>query len=243
MTCCFQQHRCFNSIAWEQAMRLADTGPKYPASGDAPNNNNPDEDPLVYWREYWDHESKRPYYHNLKTNKVSWTIPSRFPSRFLDYYQRLNEEASLGHKTVDHLNAQQVQKEHTIRLGEKGTDSATALATDAKLANRSLKDRIKDYGPAGFILYGTIHFLSLCVVYTAMMFGVDVAKLARSFGFDIEKQDKKTKGSLVGMWLLAIAVNKIFVPIHVMMTVALAPQFVPVVRRALQVLGRTKILP
>jgi hypothetical protein len=197
--------RFIHSVATEQAARVTDPSPAAPATGPAPNNAPGD--PHVFWREHWDLEKKKPYYHNLKTHELLWTMPDGFNTRFLFYYRRLSEEAGVGHTSADHVEAQKI-------------------VGDGKA--RSWKERIKDYGPAGLILYGIIHFGSLSIFFTAMFFGLDVTAVARKFGFDIEPSQGK---STVALYVAAIAVNKIFSPLHVLLTLALAPKVTPIMRR------------
>eukprot|EP00759_Apiculatamorpha_spiralis_P019282 PhF_6_TR2538/c0_g1_i1/m.4310 len=40
----------------------------------------------VVWREYWDVDSRKPYYHNIKENRVTWDMPDGFETTYPEYY-------------------------------------------------------------------------------------------------------------------------------------------------------------
>lgn len=209
-------NRGFHSLALEQAMRITTPSPRHPATGASDPAGSTEvtarpADPAVVWREHWDVEFERPYYHNLVTNEVRTTLPEGFPTRFLFYFQR--NKGGLVHEESD-------------------AGKAPAHATRAK----TMKERIKDYGMAGLLLYGVIHFGMLGIIFTVMMAGVDVRGLLKSIGIDIGNR-LKGDNSLMAVWLVAILVNKVFVPLQLIATLSLAPKVSPYLKNFLIRLG------
>lgn len=220
-----QQHplvfRGFHSLALEQAMRITSPSAKHPATetlasseGKGGKTINEESNPANVWREHWDVEFERPYYHNLVTNEVRTTLPEGFPTRFLFYYQKhkggVVHEPSDAHKVPQH-------------------------ATRAK----SMKERIKDYGMAGLLLYGVIHFGMLGIIFGTMVAGVDVQGAMRRIGIDVgaSLRSKDGKPSMWKLWLLAVVINKVFAPLQVLATISLAPRVAPLLKAGLQRVG------
>ena len=253
----------------EAATRLVDPSAAHPATGatsvtpselDASKSassdaaNSPGGVPREQWREHWDLESKRPYYHNLVTNELSWNRPVGFDSRFAFYYSRIHQEYHLGQRTEEHLANPPDGVERIVRVEKPAattpvvTPSADGVASAAAPAattpshmgpidaegatnkKRTLKDQIKDFGVAGFLLYLIIHFASLGVVFLIMYNGVDLSGIARSIGFDVQPSNG---GSAAAILVVSIAVNKVFNPVQLVLTIFLAPRFVPVIRRVI----------
>jgi hypothetical protein len=192
--------RCFHSLSLEQAMRITAPSVQHPATGAAPKADP--HDPTVVWREHWDVEFERPYYHNLVTNEVRTTLPEGFPTRFLFYYER--KHGGVKHEASDAGAVPQ----HVTRA-------------------QSVKARIKEFGLAGFLLYGVIHFGFLGVIFLVMLSGVDLTGILKSLGFEAHRVNGK---SIWALWLAAVVTNKIFVPLQALLTVALAPRVAPLIR-------------
>lgn len=203
--------RSFHSLALEQAMRITSPSAKHPATGEPVAPGSPTTDPAVVWREHWDVEFERPYYHNLLTNEVRTTLPEGYPTRFLFYYQK--NKGGVVHEPSDAGKA----PEHATRA-------------------KTMKERIKDYGLAGVLLYSVIHFGMLGTIFLIMMAGFDVRSALKKIGIDI---GNKLKGdsSLWAVWLVAILVNKVFVPLQLVATLTLAPKVSPYLKTFLLRLG------
>ena len=99
-----------------------------------------------------------------------------------------------------------------------------------------MKERIKDFGLAGFLVYGFLHFGMLSIIFLVMLAGVDVRGLLKSVHIDVGNRLKGDQ-SLWAIWLVAILVNKVFVPLQVLGTVTLAPKFAPILKRMLIKIG------
>lgn len=250
----------------EAAIRLTNPTAHHPATGEyaAPTNTStgipedstatavPTTDPHVFWREHWDLDTRRPYYHQLQTNELTWEKPVGFNTRFNFYFDRIYEEYRSGHRAEEHLanpppevpRAEKVPKPAVI--AEKPVDALATTDAEAKgekpvapfddqpsqapVAGRSFKDRLKDYGAPGFALYLIIHFTSLGCVFLIMYNGVDLSGIARSAGFDIASP-AASGGGVAAVMIVAVAVNKMFNPLQLLLTIALAPKLVPVIRR------------
>ena len=65
-----------------------------------------------------------------------------------------------------------------------------------------------------------------------MLAGVDVRGLLKSVHIDIGNRLKGDQ-SIWAVWLVAILVNKVFVPLQLLATVTLAPKVAPVLKRFL----------
>lgn len=200
--------RFVSSDVTEAAARITRPSAEHPATGEA---NPPAGSPAVQWREHWDLMERKPYYHNLITHQTTWAMPAGFPTRFGRYYSRLKEEHDrAGLNTDEHINAMHV-----------------AQTTAVPLPQRSLRDQLMDYGPSGFALYGLIHFVGFVGCFVLLFWGVDLAAIARSFGYDTAPVSNSSTGAI---FLAAVAVNKLFVPVHIVMTLALAPRLTPAMK-------------
>jgi hypothetical protein len=191
----------------DAALRVAE--PSTPAAGGPPS-------PLVAWREYFSAEHRMPYYYNAQTNETTWNIPGGFVSRFPEHHRALGN-------VVDASGA--VWPPGTTR-SEGSTDEGTAKAGPI-----SLKKRLAALGGAGFLLYLIVHNLSLAIVFTMMnVFGFDLVSLAKSYGISVPFTGGS--GGLVANFLVAVALNKTLVPLQIVLTLALAPRFAPMLQPA-----------
>jgi Ca2+/Na+ antiporter len=169
-------------------------------------------------------KEKAPYYHNMVTNETTAVCPAGFKTEYVGYYARVAEADQQHDHSHDHTRAAAPSHEAATEAG--GTEGA-------KKKSKSLKDRVKEYGPAGVALYLVIHFTSASIIFVAMVFGVDVTALARKVGLDVHAEGT----SWPALWVAAIVVNKLFVPIQAGLTLALAPKVTPVLRRVLARFG------
>uniref|UniRef100_A0A7S1PJZ6 WW domain-containing protein n=1 Tax=Neobodo designis TaxID=312471 RepID=A0A7S1PJZ6_NEODS len=200
--------RVLSSESIDAARRLTNPNREYPATGEAPA---PDANAArVMWREHWDLLERKPYYHNLVTNETTWRMPAGFPTRFTEFYSQLSEEHAHGMRTADHLNA-----------------AHAAATSGTPIPKRTLQQRLADYGPSGFALYFIIHFVGFLLCYALLAFGVDLGSVAHSLGFEVASSSAGTKGATI---MGAIALNKLLVPLQILLTVALAPRLTPMLK-------------
>lgn len=210
--------RQFHSRALEQAMRITGPCPEHPATGSpiaADDLSASHPPPTLHWREHWDPQARKPFYHNLVSNEVTWDVPSTFPTRFGWHYDRCELEDPQLFSTTAAGRARNAL----------GSD---ALGT-AAVARKPLtwKERIYNYGTAGLIVYGVVHFGMLAIIIGIIWMGVDLSAVARQLGFNVQPGATSIMATVV----VGIAVNKIFVPIQVGLTIYLAPRCAPYLRR------------
>jgi hypothetical protein len=209
------------SPALEAAKRLVNPNTETPASG--PLNEMAADDPRVQWREYWSVSDEMPYYHNLKTQEVTWDVPEGFITRFPTFHAR-NENIRIDADG----RVQFPTKQATGTPLEPGAATTSAMTMKQKLAL---------YGSGGFLLYLIIHNVCLTCVFVSIYFlEVDLVGLAQSYGFNIRRSEGtndegdttgKRKTSFFGTFLTAVLLNKLTVPMQVATTLVLAPRFVP----------------
>ena len=125
----------------------------------------------------------------------------------------------------------------TAASGETGALNAPAGgdATEGKKTTAGplgLKARVAAFGGAGFLLYLIVHNTSLFIVFTMMyVFGFDLVALAKSYGIAIPSS-LGAGGGLFANFLVAVALNKTLVPVQLVITIALAPRFAPMLQPA-----------
>ena len=209
----------FMSKEMESAHRLVNPTHAAPATGDAV----PLEDktnPRVEWREHWDHYHRRPFYHNLVSNEVAWEMPLGFPSRFNSYYRVLATEdpTAAAKQGVSVVENPVTGKPVPTSPKESGTVVQTL----------TLRQKIKQYGGVGFILYGVLHFGWMSVLFVIIWLGLDVTKIVRALGFPLDEQKGK---SVTATLVAAVALNKLFVPFQLAGTAYLAPRLAPHMRK------------
>lgn len=181
-------------------------------------------DACVEWREYWSLEDDMPYYHNLKTNEVTWDVPEGIPTRFPTYHSR-NENIRIDAEG----RVQFPQKDGPLKPGEATTSPLT------------LKQKLALYGSGGLCLYLIIHNICLTCVFVALyVLEWDLVGLAQSYGFNIKRSDGnetvansdgtvtiKRGASFLSTFVTAVLLNKLTVPLQIGTTLLLAPRFVP----------------
>lgn len=217
--------RCaLNSAALSAAERIANPSQATPASGPAGGVLSPD-DPRVVWREHWCVAKSMPYYHNMTTNDTTWTVPDNFVTRFPTYHAQNSPNVAV------HPDGRV-----THRTGKEAADELPVV--DA--ANLPLKKKLALYGSGGLILYLIIHNVFLFCVFTSMyFFGIDLVHIARSYGFNAKGSEedsaeddpnatkKKKNPTFVGTFVTAVLLNKMTVPLQLVITLTLAPRVVP----------------
>jgi hypothetical protein len=178
-------------------------------------------------------KEKAPYYHNVVTNETTAVCPAGFKTEYVGYYARVAEGDHGHQQQSDHSHDRTHQPRAAAPSHEQPAAEAAGGTEEAKKKTKSLKDRVKEYGPAGVALYLVIHFTSASIIFLAMVFGVDVTALARKVGFNVHAEGT----SWPALWVAAILVNKLFVPIQAGLTLALAPKVTPLLRRLLARFG------
>mmetsp|Transcript_23423 Transcript_23423/g.27141 ORF Transcript_23423/g.27141 Transcript_23423/m.27141 type:complete len:304 (-) Transcript_23423:362-1273(-) len=223
--------RQFQSPALEAAERLTNPRVGFPASG--PAESAADGDPRIQWREYWSSEHQMPYYHDLRSDAVTWEVPEGFVTRFPTYHA--------------HNPALLVTVEGRVLRAGSATESAAQPQSSADTSGKplTLKKKLALYGSGGLILYLIIHNICLFFVFSSIYFmGFDLVGLARSYGFNIKRAtspasstdgstattDTATRPSFFGTFITAVLLNKLTVPVQLMFTLLLAPRFVPLLQ-------------
>ena len=198
----------FTTESLEAARRITNPCVETPATGEAPAADP--KSPAVIWREHWDLMERKPYYHNLVTNEISWSMPPHFPTRFPEYYGRMSEEYKHGMRTADHEISHQA-----------------AMTSATPIPSRSMREKLIDYGPSGLALYTIIHFAGFVLCYSLLWFGVDLGSMAHAMGFDVVSSSSGAKGAT---FLAAVAMNKLLMPVQILMTLAIAPKLTPMLK-------------
>jgi len=160
------------------------------------------------WREHWDGNTQRPYYHNIKTHEVQWAKPEGVESLYPDYY---------------------------AKNPEGGTATLGTTATSSSSSGPAWFAAVTKYGPGGLALYLVIHFSSLACVFALLLLGVDFSAVAVWLNITMP-----SGGSYVALWAIAIALNKVFVPVQIMLTGLMAPRFAPLLAGAIKKFRGTK---
>ncbi|CUG06477.1 GPI-anchored surface protein, putative [Bodo saltans] len=217
---CTPLRRELNTPALDAAKRIARPSADHPATGAAENVLSLS-DAAIEWREYWSPEDEQPYYHNIKTQVVTWDVPEGFPTRFPAHH-KFNENFKI---------------DSNGRVQAASTDKTNEAVQGASL---SLKQKLALYGSGGLLLYLIIHNICLTFVFVSIYFlEWDLVGVAQSYGFNIKKShgsadvdasgatDTKRKGSFLGTFVTAVLLNKMTVPLQVVATLGLAPRFVP----------------
>ena len=253
----------------------------------------------VVWREYWDSWLARPYYHHLRSNRISFVIPPNFPTRFPAFWMKRGDKVNfgLGNKKEDaegsaeqkpqlNICKSSVRDDVTVFVTEKDEKYVTRLQLDeygplvcvffhdefhkrllSQIAQRqkrvkdhvasavegstkdlkfddahvdyaslSLKKRVALYGSAGLLLYLIVHNVFLASFFTLLYgFDVDITACARWLGFNVLPQSDGA--SVWVLFFIAVAVNKGFVPVHLLITLALAPRAAPKLQPAAQAMS------
>jgi hypothetical protein len=184
-------------------MSLTRPSVRHPATPPKAGEQLEDTDPRVCWREYWDFADHRPYYHNLITNEVLPNPPEGMPTRFGKHWVKS------GYNVDEAGHVRQPTPEETSKTAHKG-----------------MKGKLAMYGAGGLLLYLIIHNICLAIVFGALyVFDVDLLTLAKDYGFGFNKEEKKeaTKKTFIGTFITAVAFNKMFVPVQLVTTLAMAP--------------------
>ena len=223
----YMSARALQSIAIEQATRLVHPTPEHPATGDPVKDPT---NPRVVWREHWSLAYRKPFYHNLMTNEVSWDLPKGFPSRFDNYWRQLATENPKEAERQGVIIKDVSEATGTLAAAKLSTEGAPEVTITRKL---TMKEQIMQYGHIGFILYGIIHFGMLFCVWMAIYMGLDLGSVARKLGFNVDTEKKQ---SLMATLVVAIAVNKIFVPVQIASTLYFAPRVAPYMRQLYRII-------
>ncbi|GET91373.1 hypothetical protein, conserved [Leishmania tarentolae] len=204
------------------ARRAVSPSQEFPATWSEEEPLSPS-NPRVCWREHYSLDAQKPYYQNIKTMEVTWDIPEGFVTRFPRLY------ASHGYH-VDATGAV-FRSSGGSQTPADGTADTTA-AKEAGVKAPSLKQRLAAYGAGGLLWYLIVHNISLACVFTCLyVFRIDLIGLARSYGFDVKRSHEVSvnESKCPPFWktfVLSIILNKILVPLHLLLTVTSAPLLV-----------------
>lgn len=211
----------------EVGMKVAQPTPQYPA-GVAEEVPLSDKDSRVEWVEHYCSEKQAPYYHNLKTDEVTFEVPEGgFVTRFPQLYTRLGYH-------IDGNGA--VQRRH---VPSRETDEADGPLIDiAKMSpNLSPREKLAAYGTAGVLWYLIIHFFFwLCLFFSIYIFHFDLLSLARSYGFYVPVSTSSAatedvrRPSFWRSFVTAVVLNKLLFPIQVALTLATVPKVIVFLR-------------
>ncbi|KAG5496102.1 hypothetical protein JKF63_02401 [Porcisia hertigi] len=200
------------------ARRAVSPSQEFPAtwSNDEPL---PPSNPHVQWREHYSLDAEKPYYQNIKTMEVTWEIPEGFVTRFPGLY------ASNGY----HVDARGAvsRSSSSATSAEGGVGPAVAKKSGPNAL--SLKKRLAAYGAGGLLWYLIIHNISLaCVFICLYVFRIDLIGYACSYGFAVKHSDgvsvnDNKRPPFWKTFVICIVLNKILVPLHLLVTVTSAP--------------------
>ena len=106
----------------------------------------------------------------------------------------------------------------------KREQGALLSSLAGKLTSSISFEKLKEYGAGGLIIYSVIHFIGFLLTLVLLIFCKDTLlrflhKLLPNY---INPTEEKGFASLI---LIAILINKLFGPLHILMTVMLAPRF------------------
>lgn len=187
-------------------------------------------DPRIAWRELYSLDAEKPYYQNIKTMEVRWEIPEGFVTRFPRLYEangyRVDERGAVFSAATDATDGSA-----SAAGGPTAGGAATALPgakTDGVKA-LTLKQRMAAYGAGGLLWYLIVHSISFCCVFACLyVFRIDLIGLARSYGFDIKRSTEVAvmENKRPPFWktfVVALVLNKMMVPAHLLITVTTAP--------------------
>lgn len=192
------------------AIRIYRPTSKFPATWSCSEPLSPS-DPLSEWKEHFSAEHQRPYYHHVPSNRVSFSIPDGFKTRFPRLYRRQG-----FHVTEDSTVVTKSQESTPVN--------------PSTLSNLTLKQKLATYGAAGVIWYLIVHQLSLVVVFSCIYFlNIDLLSCAKKYGFHVPERVERRKGERPSFWksfLLSIVLNKLLAPLHLVITLATAPRVI-----------------
>lgn len=202
-------------------MRVANPSESFPATL-SDSEPLPSSDPRVEWKEHFCSEKQLPYYHNVRTNEVSFDVPRGFVTRFPRLHERngqLVDKHGAVFPSKENLESPSVSEE----LGDKPTSSL------------SPKQKLAAYGAAGMLWYLIVHNLFLACVFSCIYFlHIDLLSLVRSYGFHVSivdaPKEKKNRPSFWRSLLVSIVLNKLLVPVQIVVTLATAPRVIHVLR-------------
>lgn len=178
-------------------------------------------DPRVLWREHYSLDQEKPYYQNVKTMEVTWQIPEGFVTRFPRLYE------ANGYR-VDAKGA--VFRAAGDAAVQESAPASGEAATGVK--DMTLKQRLAAYGAGGLLWYLIVHTVSLFGVFACLyVFRIDLIGIARSYGFDVKRSSdmqlsENHRPPLWKTFLVSIILNKMMVPLHLLVTVFTAPLLV-----------------
>ena len=115
------------------------------------------------------------------------------------------------------------RKAYSHGNSEKESGSS-AMSIFERLKEKLVSPKLREYGTGGLAIYSTIHFLGFVLTFTLLLFFKEpILHFLRRFL--PSSFDNKNETGLGSLFLLAILINKIFGPLHLLMTVALAPKY------------------
>eukprot|EP00796_Vickermania_ingenoplastis_P013368 gene13368-9196_t len=176
----------------------------------------PPSDPRVLWKEHFCSEKQQPYYHNIATDEVTFQVPNGFVTRFPLFYKR---------------NGFEVDASGAVRRDDSQTNTASESPQGTPASHLSHKQKLAAYGAGGILWYLIVHNLSLISVFSCIyFFNIDLLSIARSYGFHVPLSDRAGpiggRPSFLKSLLLAIVLNKLLVPVQLLVALASAPRVI-----------------
>lgn len=208
----------------------------------------PSTDQRVVWKEHFCSEKGQPYYHNLDTNEVTYAKPQGFVTRFPRWYQQ--NGIALDHEGIDaggkstgsgsdgceHLGSSTAR--FPQNSGSDVDERRTRRASSDLLLSKSQKKKLATFGAMGLLWYFIVHNLFLVCVFSSMYFlNIDLVGIAHSYGFHVSSNEGKTSETerkrSPSVWktlITAIVLNKLLVPVQMVVTIGTASKVIPVLQ-------------
>lgn len=235
-------------------MRVAQPSSEFPATL-SEEEPLPANDPRVEWKEHFCSEKERPYYHNLRTNVVVYNKPLGFVTRFPRWYQRNTVHDDL--EKTDPIDSGGISTSNG-----QASSSSIGAPSHQDIANgieRSGESRVRNIffsltkkkqlaanGATGLLWYLIVHNFFLACVFSSMYFlNIDLVSIARSYGFHVSSDEGKSreaeKVNRPSFWktlITAIVLNKLLVPVQVVVTIGTGSRVIPVLQIITKKLSR-----
>lgn len=229
-------------------MRVAQPSEQFPATLSEVEPLSPN-DPRVVWKEHFCSEKERPYYHNLQTNEVTYTKPHGFVTRFPRWYQRNgvqlgNEKInSVSNNSNENENSADAPHPHSKITSNQNNEYTSGGSEVGGVRNfffspSAKKKQLAAYGATGLLWYLIVHNVFLACVFSCIYFlNIDLVSLARSYGFHVNSDEgkipeteKKRRPSVWQTLITAIVLNKLLVPVQILVTIGTASRAIPVLQ-------------
>lgn len=184
-------------------------------------------DPRVVWRELYSLDAEKPYYQNINTMEVRWEIPDGFVTRFPRLYD--SNGYRVDEKGAVFRTAATTPAGGAAAAAADGQPVGKPGAHPGGVKSMTLKQRMAAYGAGGLLWYLIVHTVSFWCVFTCLyVFRIDLIGMARSYGFDVKRStevvvDENRRPPFWKTLVVALVLNKMIVPAHLLFTVTTAP--------------------